>query len=87
MARVVTRCGNSPTFAYQCTRRWDELLPIEATPSARLFGQCRKPVHLIEDEGGFAKAVRLGLCVAIDVDNDESDDREVTRLMGMPSFP
>jgi hypothetical protein len=82
MARVVARCGKTPEFAFQCSKTWAELASISGCRNSKFCNDCRKPVFLVKDDAGFADALDKGLCVAIDV---QDEDDGVIRLVGYPS--
>ncbi len=81
MTRVVARCGKTPEFAYQCNRTWAQLAPISGCENSKYCHDCRKPVFLVKDDAGFTDAIDKGLCVAIDV----QDEDEEIRVVGLPS--
>ncbi len=82
MPRVVARCGKSPEFSFQCSKSWSELAPIAGCKNSKFCHDCRKPVFLVKDDAAFADAIDKGLCVAIDVQDE--DEGEV-RVLGLPS--
>ena len=64
-------------FAFRCTKTWDEMYK-SADIAKRFCKDCKKYVHLCNDDESIAKAIRENLCVAIPVEGKE----EPTFLLG-----
>lgn len=71
-------------FSYKCPKAWDELTPMSVT-SQRHCAQCQRTVHLCLTADDLAKAILRNDCVAVELDREYGEGREVR--LGNPKVP
>ena len=55
-------------FAFQCNKKWDDLVLAWTWTKVRYCGNCRRAVYLCQTDEELALALKQGHCVAVPAD-------------------